>query len=236
VNGTAYGLGVGPGDPELITLKALNRLRACPVIAYPAPETGDSLARRIAAPHLANRAPIEVAIRMPIETARFPAQAAYDAAARELGGHLEAGRDVAILCQGDPFFYGSFMYLFARLATRFRVEVVPGVSSLTACAAALGWPLAARDDVLTVIPAPLPEADLAARLAATDAAAIIKLGRHLPKVRRVLAALGLAAGARYIERATLAEQAIRNLADVPDDAAPYFATVLVHRRGGAVAP
>ena len=87
-----------------------------------------------------------------------------------------------------------------------------------------------------VIPAPLPEADLAARLAATDAAAIIKLGRHLPKVRRVLAALGLAAGARYIERATLAEQAIRNLADVPDDAAPYFATVLVHRRGGAVAP
>ena len=217
-------------------MKALNRLRACPVIAYPAPETGDSLARRIAAPHLADRTPIEVAIRMPIEAARFPAQAVYDQAASELGGHLAAGRDVAILCQGDPFFYGSFMYLFARLATRFRVEVVPGVSSLTACAAALGWPLAARDDVLAVIPAPLPEADLAARLAAADAAAIIKLGRHLPKVRRVLETLGLAASARYIERATLPEQAIRDLTDVPDDAAPYFATVLVHRRGGAVVP
>jgi precorrin-2/cobalt-factor-2 C20-methyltransferase len=232
--GVAYGLGVGPGDPELITVKALHRLRRCPVLAYPAPETGDSLARRIVAPHLDGLSPLEYPIRMPIEAARFPAQAVYDEAATALGAHLAAGRDVAILCQGDPFFYGSFMYLFARLATRFRVEVVPGVSSLTACAAMLGWPLAARDDVLTVIPAPLPEADLTARLQATDAAAIIKLGRHLPKVRRVLDALGLVADARYIERATLPEQAIRPLADVPDDAAPYFATVLVHRRGGAV--
>ena len=233
--GVAYGLGVGPGDPELITLKALGRLRRCPVLAYPAPETGDSLARRIVAPHLDGLRPIEHAIRMPMEAARFPAQAVYDDAAAALGAHLAAGRDVAILCQGDPFFYGSFMYLFARLATRFRVEVVPGVSSLTACAAMLGWPLAARDDVLTVIPAPLPEADLTAQLRATDAAAIIKLGRHLAKVRRVLGTLGLADDARYIERATLPEQAIRQLADVPDDDAPYFATVLVHRRGSAVA-
>jgi precorrin-2/cobalt-factor-2 C20-methyltransferase len=232
--GTAYGLGVGPGDPELITLKALRLLRRCPVVAYPAPETGDSLARRIVAPHLEGCTPIEYAIRMPMEAARFPAEAVYDRAAAELGAHLTAGRDVAVLCQGDPFFYGSFMYLFARLATRFTVEVVPGVSSLTACAAALQWPLASRDDVLSVIPATLPEADLMARLAATDAAAIIKLGRHLPKLRRVLDALGLAASARYIERATLPEQAIRPLADLADAAAPYFATVLVHRRGGAV--
>ena len=235
MSGTAYGLGVGPGDPELITVKALALLRRCPVIAYPAPETGDSLARRIVSPYLESRTPIEYAIRMPIEAARFPAEAVYDRAARELGAHLEAGRDVGVLCQGDPFFYGSFMYLFARLARRFTVVVVPGVSSLTACAAALHWPLAARDDVLSVIPATLPEAELTARLASVDAAAIIKLGRHLPKVRRVLAALGLAGSARYIERATLPEQAIRALADVPDDAAPYFATVLVHRRGGAVA-
>jgi precorrin-2/cobalt-factor-2 C20-methyltransferase len=136
--GTAYGLGVGPGDPELITVKALALLRRCPVIAYPAPETGDSLARRIVSPHLEDRAPIEYAIRMPIEAARFPAEAVYDRAARELGAHLEAGRDVAVLCQGDPFFYGSFMYLFARLARRFTVVVVPGVSSLTACAASMG--------------------------------------------------------------------------------------------------
>ncbi len=235
-DGVAYGLGVGPGDPELITLKALGRLRRCPVIAYPAPERGDSLTRRIVAPHLAGLSPIECAIRMPIEAARFPAQAVYDEAAVTLGAHLSAGRDVAILCQGDPFFYGSFMYLFARLATRFRVEVVPGVSSLTACAAMLGWPLASRDDVLTVIPAPLPEDELTRQLGMTDAAAIIKLGRHLPKVRRVLAALGLAEHARYIERATLPEQAIRPLAAVPDDEAPYFATVLVHRRGGAALP
>jgi precorrin-2/cobalt-factor-2 C20-methyltransferase len=234
--GTAYGLGVGPGDPELITVKALGLLRRCPVIAYPAPEAGDSLARRIVAPHLADHAPIEYAIRMPMEVARFPAEAVYDRAAADLGAHLAAGRDVAVLCQGDPFFYGSFMYLFARLAARFTVEVVPGVSSLTACAAMLHWPLASRDDVLSVIPATLPEAELRARLAAIDAAAVIKLGRHLPKLRRVLDALGLAASARYIERATLPEQAIRPLSEVADDAAPYFATVLVHRRGGAVVP
>jgi precorrin-2/cobalt-factor-2 C20-methyltransferase len=234
--GTAYGLGVGPGDPDLITVKALGLLRRCPVIAYPAPETGDSLARRIVAPHLEDRTPIEYAIRMPMDVARFPAEAVYDRAAADLGAHLAAGRDVAVLCQGDPFFYGSFMYLFARLAKRFTVEVVPGVSSLTACAAMLHWPLASRDDVLSVIPATLPEAELHARLAATDAAAIIKLGRHLPKLRRVLDALGLTASARYIERATLPEQAIRPLGEIADDAAPYFATVLVHRRGGAVAP
>ena len=117
---------------------------------------------------------------------RFPAQEVYDRAAKSLGEHLEAQRDVAVLCEGDPFFYGSFMYLFARRAERFPVEVVPGVSSLTACAAVLGAPLAARNDVLTVVPAPLDEAALKARLSNGDAAAIIKLGRHFAKVRRVL--------------------------------------------------
>lgn len=234
MTGTAYGLGVGPGDPELITLKALRLLQRCPVVAYPAPETGDSLARRIAAPHLDGHHR-EIAIRVPMEVARYPAQAVYDRAAAEIAAHLAAGRDVAILCQGDPFFYGSFMYLFGRLAEHHPVAVVPGVSSLTACAAVLQTPLTARDDILTVLPAPLPEAVLQARLETTDAAAIIKLGRHLPKVRAVLQRLGLAEQARYVERATLPEQAIRPLAAVADDEAPYFAMILVHRRGSAIA-
>src|SRR5260370_42714115 len=118
---------------------------------------------------------------MRMEVARFRAQAVYDRAAAELGEHLTAGRDVAILCQGDPFFYGSFMYLFARLAVRFRVEIVPGVSSLTACAAAAGSPLAAREETLAVIPATLHQAALERRLAGVEAAAIIKLGRHFAK-------------------------------------------------------
>ncbi|MFQ5468451.1 MAG: SAM-dependent methyltransferase, partial [Kiloniellaceae bacterium] len=133
----------------------------------------------------------------------------------------------------DPFFYGSFMYLFARLAADFPVEVVPGVSSLTACAAALGAPLAARNDVLAVVPGPLPADILAARLANADAAAIVKVGRHLAKIRRVLGDLGLAEGARYVEHATMASERAVPLAQVGEEAAPYFSMILVHRRGEA---
>jgi precorrin-2/cobalt-factor-2 C20-methyltransferase len=133
MTGTAYGMGVGPGDPELITLKAHRILRACPVVAYPAPDQGDSLTREIVAPHLPGEQ-TEIAIRIPMVSERFPAQAIYDQAADDIGAHLDAGRDTAILCEGDPFLYGSFMYLFARLAERFPVEVIPGVSSLTASA------------------------------------------------------------------------------------------------------
>jgi len=203
-----------------------------PVIAYPAPERGDSLARRIVAPHLPEGR-TEIAIRMPLVEARFPAQEVYDRAVAELGVQLEAGRDVAVLCEGDPFFYGSFMYLFGRMAERFTVEVVPGVSSLTACAAVLGAPLAARNDVLVVLPGPLDAETLRARLAQAEAAAIIKLGRHFPKVRSVLEELGLAESARYVEHATMTEQRILPLAEVDAAAVPYFSMILVHRRGEA---
>ncbi len=232
MTGTLYGLGIGPGDPELITLKALRLMKAAPVLAYPAPEQGESLARRIVAPHLEGER-IEIAIRMPLVEARFPAQQVYDRAAEELGAHLTAGRDVAVLCEGDPFFYGSFMYLFGRMAERFTVEVVPGVSSLTACAAVLGAPLAARNDVLTVVPAPLEEAELKARLAGTEAAAVIKLGRHFAKVRRVLDELGLAQHARYVEHATMESQRAMPLDEVSEDRVPYFSMILVHSRGEA---
>lgn len=230
--GRLYGLGIGPGDPELITLKALRLLRAADVVAYPAPETGDSLARRIVAPHLSG-AQAEYAIRMPLTVERFPAQAVYDRAAADLAAELAAGRNVAVLCEGDPFLYGSFMYLFGRLAERFAVEVVPGVSSLTACAAALGHPLVARNDVLTVIPAPLDDETIAAKLLHTDAAAILKLGRHGPRIVALLRDLKLLDQARYIERATMAEQRILDLAAVDPAAMPYFAMILVHKRGHA---
>ncbi|MBT4907708.1 MAG: precorrin-2 C(20)-methyltransferase, partial [Rhodospirillaceae bacterium] len=113
--GTVIGIGVGPGDPELITLKGARILSEATVVAYPAPETGDSLARAIAAPHLRADA-TEIAIRMPLSSNRFPVEAVYDRAAEEIGTHLAQGQNVAVLCEGDPFFYGSFMYVFARLA------------------------------------------------------------------------------------------------------------------------
>ena len=232
MTGTLYGLGIGPGDPELITVKALRILRAVPVVAYPAPEHGDSLARAIVA-DLIPPDRTEVVIRTPMVAARFPAEAVYDRAAVTLGNHLAADRDVAVLCEGDPFFYGSFMYLYARMADRFTVEVVPGVSSLTACAAALGLPLAARNDVLCVVPAPLDAAELKRRLGAADAAAIVKVGRHFAKVCGVLAELGILRHARYVAHATMADQCILPLDSVDPAAVPYFSMILVHKRGAA---
>jgi precorrin-2/cobalt-factor-2 C20-methyltransferase len=234
MTGKILGLGVGPGDPELITVKALRLLRRAAVVAYPAPETGDSFARAVVARWIVP-SQIEIAIRVPMESARFPAEAIYDAAARAIAEHADAGRDVAVLCQGDPFFYGSFMYLFARLAERVPVEIVPGVSSLTACAAAARWPLAARDDALIVLPASLADDELARRIAAADSVALIKLGRHFARVRDVLGRLGLAANARYIERATTASQRVLPLDAVDAASVPYFSMILLHRRGSASA-
>jgi precorrin-2/cobalt-factor-2 C20-methyltransferase len=230
--GTLYGVGVGPGDPELITLKAHRILQAVPVIAWPAPLEGDSMARTIAAPHLPG-GQAEIPIRMPLVTERFPAEAVYDRAAENIDKHLAAARDVAVLCEGDPFVYGSFMYIFARLADRFAVQVVPGVSSLTAGAAAMGMALASRNDVLSVVPAPLAEEELERRLADADAAVIIKIGRHLDKLKRVLDRLDLTNTARYIEYATMDNQVVLPFAEAALGKAPYFSLVLVHNRGEA---
>jgi precorrin-2/cobalt-factor-2 C20-methyltransferase len=232
MSGKVLGLGVGPGDPELITVKALRLLRQAAVVAYPAPETGASFARAILARWL-SPAQREIVIRMPLESAGFPARAVYDEAARRIAAELAGDRDVAVLCQGDPFFYGSFMYLFDRLAERFPVDVVPGVSSLTACAAAARWPLAAREDALIVLPAGLGEQQLMCRLAEVQAAAIIKLGRHFAKVRSVLETLGLAGDACYVERASLASERVLPLDRVDAASVPYFSMILLHRRGAA---
>lgn len=220
-----YGLGLGPGDPELITLKAARLIGACPVVAYPALAGGDSFARAIAADLIAPGTR-EIVMDVPMTTAREPAQAAYDTGAAQIAKALEAGDDVACLCEGDPFFYGSFMYLFARLSDRFEVEVVPGVTSLTACAARAGLPLAARNERVTVLPGPLPEGELAHRIEGAESVAILKVGRHLPKLRGVIARLGLLDRAVYVERATLAAEVICPLTEAPETA-PYFSMILL---------
>lgn len=231
-SGTFHGIGVGPGDPELLTLKAVRLIGGAHVVAYPVTGDGESLARRIAADAIQPGAR-ELPVAVPMCAEREPAQAAYDEAARAIAGHLDAGRDVAFLCEGDPFFYGSFMYLFSRLAGTHACTVVPGVTSLTACAAAIGRPLAARNDVLTVIPATLPGERLAEALAGADAAAIIKVGRHFDKVRAALGEAGLAEGAMIVETATTGEERITALADIPHGERPYFSTILVYRGGEA---
>lgn len=225
MTGTLYGIGVGPGDPELITVKAARLLRSVPVIAYPAPLQGDSLARRLAAPHLPG-GQVEIALRMAFDPAQPAPDAVYDRGAAEIAGHLDAGRDVAVLCEGDPLFYGSFAYVLERLAGGYPVEVVPGVASPMACAAVLQQPLSSRDEAVAIIPATRPEAEIAAALAGCEAAVIMKLGRHLPKVRRVLDRLGLSAGATIVAWAGHPEQRVLPLDSAE---APYFSMVLVRK-------
>ena len=228
MSGTLYGIGLGPGDPELVTLKAMRLMRAAAVVAYPVPDGGTSLARQIAAPYL-SETQTELEIPVPMRTERGPAQEAYDEAAKAIALHLDGGQDVALLCEGDPFFYGSFMYLFERLSPRYRTEIVPGVSSIMAAGAALGRPLAARNDRFTVIPAPLEDAVIEATLKRCDAAVILKIGRHFSRVRALLERLNLLGAAGYVERVTMAGEIVKPLRDVPAETrAPYFSIIVLY--------
>jgi precorrin-2/cobalt-factor-2 C20-methyltransferase len=195
------------------------------VVAYPTLAGAQSFARSIAADAIAPGAR-EIVMDVPMTTARAPAQAAYDKGAKEIAGVLEQGEDVICLCEGDPFFYGSFMYLFARLSARFEIEVVPGVTSIAACAARAGRPLVARNERLTVLPGPLPEDELRRRIEGAEAVAIMKVGRHLAKIRGVIEDLGLTGGAVYVERASLPEEVVLPLAEAPERA-PYFSMILL---------
>jgi len=232
MSGTLYGLGIGPGDPDLITLKALKILQAAPVIAYPAPVGKPSLARSIVESHLSGEQ-VEIVIETPMIPGDFPANDVYDTYSEEIASHLEAGRDVAVLCEGDPFFYGSFMYIYGRLAERFETAVIPGVSSAMTSACALGMPITSRNDVLTVLPGPLPSEDLLRRLQVCDAAIIMKVGRHLSKITDVLGTLGLTDKAFYIEHASMGNQKMMPLDEVNFAKAPYFSMILIHKRGEA---
>lgn len=225
MTGRLYGVGLGPGAPDLITLRAARLIEGASVIAYPTLAGGESFARSIAA-DLIPAGVQEIVLDVPMTPERAPAQAAYDDGAARIAAALDAGKDVVCLCEGDPFFYGSFMYLFARLSDRFEVEVVPGVTSVTACAARAGMPLVARNERLTILPGPLPEAELTARIAGAESLAILKVGRHLPKLREVIGRLGLMDRAVYVERATLPNEVVLPLAEAPE-AAPYFSMILI---------
>ena len=229
MTGTLYGIGLGPGDPELMTLKAARLLGACSVIAYPALPGTASIARSIGAAHIPGGRR-EIVLEIPMKTDRTPAQSAYDRGASDIAAALENGDDVALLCEGDPLFYGSFMYLHARLSDRFRTVVVPGVSSIMAGAALLQMPLAARNETLAVLPAPLPDETLRPRMEQADSFAILKLGRHLPRVRALLDDLGLTGMASYVERATTTGEKACPLAKAPPNA-PYFSMILVSKGG-----
>jgi precorrin-2/cobalt-factor-2 C20-methyltransferase len=224
--GTLYGIGVGPGDPELLTLKAFRLLQSAPVVAYQAANDHESIARSIVAPYLTGNQ-IEVCFHFPRALDPDAAQELYAEAIRPIAAHLAAGRDVVVLCCGDPLFYGSFMYLFTRLADRFVTEIVPGVSSPMGAAAAIGTPICYRNDIFSVLSATLSVEVLTAQLINADAVAIIKLRRHFDKVRQILTDLDLLDRAKYIERATSVDQQIISIEDVDPRNVPYFSMIIV---------
>jgi precorrin-2 C20-methyltransferase/precorrin-3B C17-methyltransferase len=237
MSGRLFGVGVGPGDPELITVKAARTIAAAHVVAYPGKEHGHSVARSIAAAHL-HADQLEVPLRYPVTTGATDHPGGYegalaefyDAAAAELEVHLAAGRDVAVLCEGDPFLYGSYMYLHDRLADRFETVVIPGVTAFSAAAAAAGTPLVRRDDVLTILPGTLGTEALTAHLAATDAAVVMKSGRTFGSIRAAVEAAGLLDRGIYVERASTAAERVAPLAEV-DAQVPYMSLVLVPALG-----
>lgn len=238
VSGALYGVGVGPGDPELMTLKANRLIRAARVIAYPAPLTeagvGDSFARAIAAEAIAPGAE-EIPIAVPMRPERTPAQDAYATAAETLAERLAAGSDVVVLCEGDPLFYGSFMYVAARLSPRFAVDVTPGVAAPMAAAAAVGAALTARAEAFSVIPCTAPMDEIEARLRLGGPAALMKLGRRLPEIRALIDRLGLTRRARYVADATEPTQVAAPLEDAPETA-PYFSLILITSADAYAAP
>ncbi|MFG1603982.1 precorrin-2 C(20)-methyltransferase [Actinoplanes sp. NPDC049265] len=237
MSGRLYGVGLGPGDPELVTVKAARLIAAAGVVAYHAARHGRSNARAIAEPYF-RPGQIEEALIYPVTTGTTDHPGGYQgaidefyaASAARLAAHLDAGRDVVVLAEGDPFFYGSYMHMHKRLADRYETVVVPGVTSVSAAAAVLGRPLVERDEVLTVLPGTLPPGELAARLAATDSAAVMKLGRTFGGVRDALEKSGRLAEAWYVERATTERERTGRMSNVDPESVPYFSLALVPSR------
>jgi precorrin-2 C20-methyltransferase / precorrin-3B C17-methyltransferase len=234
MSGRLFGVGLGPGDPELVTVKAARLIGAADVVAFHAARHGRSVARALAAPYL-RAGQIEELLVYPVTTEATDHPGGYqgaidefyESAAARLATHLDAGRDVVVLAEGDPFFYGSYMHMHKRLASRYPTEVVPGVTSVSGAAAAVGRPLVERDEVLTVLPGTLGADELTEWLSTTDSAAVMKLGRTFPAVREAFDRAGVLDRALYVERASTDRQRTLPLADVDPATVPYFSLALL---------
>jgi precorrin-2 C20-methyltransferase / precorrin-3B C17-methyltransferase len=234
-DGTLYGVGLGPGDPELVTVKAARLIGSAEVVAYHSARHGSSVARSIASPYL-RPGVIEEQLVYPVTTEACDHPGGYDGAMEEfyasaasrLMAHLSAGRDVVLLAEGDPLFYSSYMHMHKRISGRFRTEIVPGVTSVSGASAALGMPLVEGNDVLTVLPGTLGQSSLARLLREPGAAAVMKISRSFSEVRSALKESGRLASAYYVERASGgARQVVKRAEDVDPSAVPYMSLVIM---------
>lgn len=234
MNGTLFGIGLGPGDPELVTVKAARLIGEADVVAYHSARHGRSIARGIAARYL-REGQIEEHLVYPVttEVADHPGGYAgamedfYRESADRIAVHLAAGRDVALLAEGDPLFYSSYMHMHTRLTQRFDAVIVPGVTSVSAASAAIGTPLVQGEEVLSILPGTLPTEELARRLAEADAAVVMKLGRSYPRVREALSRAGRLDDTFYVERASTDGQRVLPAGEVDGDTVPYFSLAMM---------
>jgi precorrin-2/cobalt-factor-2 C20-methyltransferase len=229
--------GLGPGDPDLMSVRADREVRAAKHVAYFRKKGRPGQARRIVDGLLANDV-CEYPMEYPVTT-----EIAFDSPeyTRLLGGfydewaerlaRLARAVDVVVLCEGDPYFYGSFMHLHVRLQGRVEIEVIAGIPGMAGCWSSVGLPIALGDDVMTVLMGTLPEDELERRVCNSDALVIMKTGRNLKKVRRALQAAGRLGEAWLIERGTMPGERVARLKDVDETDCPYFAIVLVHGQG-----
>jgi precorrin-2/cobalt-factor-2 C20-methyltransferase len=236
--GTIFGLGLGPGEPDLMSVRADRLLRAARHVAYFRKAGKPGQARRIVDGMLPPDA-IEFAMEYPVTTEIPLDDPAYNAAlsgfyadcATHLSALSDAGEDVVVLCEGDPFFYGSFMHLYTRLMDSHPVQVVPAITGMSGAWTATGMPITWGDDVLTVLMATLPEVELVRHMVDTDALVVMKIGRNIDKVRRALTEAGRLGQAWLVEFATMPGQKVMRLAEAEGRVTPYFSIVLVHGQG-----
>lgn len=233
-SGTLYGVGLGPGDPDLVTIKAARVLQTAAVFAHFRKKGRSGHARTIAEAHL-NGAATEAAFEYPVTTEIDFRDDAYVNAIRDFYAesaqaimrHLESGRDVALLCEGDPFFYGSFLHMYDRVKEFYPVCVIPGITGMSGCWTAAAAPITYGDDVLMVLPGTLDRTTLATRLKDADAAVIMKVGHNLPKIKAALDEVGRSADAIYVERGTMQGERVIPLSSLEDGAVPYFSIILL---------
>lgn len=236
--GTLYGLGLGPGDPDLMTVRAHRLLCSATHVAYFRKAGRPGQARRIIEGLLPNGV-VEYAMEYPVTTEILVEDPAYNQALSafyaDCASHLQAlsdaGHDVVVLCEGDPFFYGSFMHLYTRLIVTHPVQVVPAITGMSGAWTVTGQPMTWGDDVLTVLMGTLPEAKLVRHMADCDALVVMKIGRNIDKVRRALATAGRLDEAWLVEFATMPGQKVVRLALAEGRVTPYFSIVLVHGQG-----
>jgi precorrin-2/cobalt-factor-2 C20-methyltransferase len=226
--GKLIGLGVGPGDPELMTVKGMRLLERATAVAFIAAAGRTSRAREIAAPYIRPGSRELIAV-MPMTRDQEATGRAYTQLLSGIIGELGEGNDVVFLCEGDPLLYGSFAQLLGRLASRFECVVVPGITAMTAAAAEAGTPLALGDEALTLIPATLPAKRLESLLRDTDRAVVMKVGRHLAKVRDALDKARMSDDAILVENVTTGQQRIGPLSAAGSEI-PYFSLVLAARK------